>query len=82
VRINPLGVVLIIVMLAGFTYGFLGTGTFAGYCLLLAALILLFVAGATFTRGGRAGKARTIRDLQEAIEEARRERERKGEGAS
>ena len=79
-RITPIGVVLIVVMVAGFTYGFLGHGTGAGFSLLVAAGILLLVAGSSFTRGGRAGRGIALLALVEQSEEARRAREDRTSG--
>ena len=74
-RITPIGFVLLTIMVLGFAYGFLGHGEAAGFSLLIAAIILLLIAGASFTRGGRAARARTIEDIAKGIDE-RNERER------
>ena len=71
-------------MLVGFVLGFLGTGEFAGFCLLVAGIILLYMGVDVFTRGGgRAAYGRKLEALAEQAEEARRrERARQGEPPS
>jgi hypothetical protein len=69
---------LVVVMVAGFVVGFLGSGQFAGFCLLVGASILLVIGAAGFTRGGgRAAYGRKLEAIGEQAEEARlRERDR------